>query len=285
MGAVLRFAEEHSRDPLRWSPVVVEVCVRELAFDVTVSESAGDEIPRVLPVIVRFAHRTRGISPERTAETLAAIDEWIPVFEASRATGITAALRKSNELYAAAMSGDLGPLIRHRLIEALGSEEAVATLDDAPHPDEELDLSAVPEDLHERITAISGHLDRLCSIGLPAMDMEFRTVCRRFLVGTAARGPQVLRRPSKDANTASTIAWFLAKENGLIGGPPRVRAQQLVEVIGAPSSLSRAGSLRAAYTGDPHRGSRAGAFGPALGPALLVSRRRRELMEQRERYW
>ncbi|MGA8046447.1 MAG: hypothetical protein WCA30_09290 [Dermatophilaceae bacterium] len=282
VGELLEFAEEHSHDPLRWSAVVVEVCVRELAFDVTVSDSAVDEIPRVLPRIVRFAHRTRGISPERTAETLAAIDEWVPVLEVSRATGITAALRQSNDLYAAAMSGDLGPLMRHRLVETLGSDEAVAALDDSPHPDEELDLAAVPDDLHERVRAISGHLDRLCAAGLPNLDLEFRTVGRRFLVGIASRAPEVLRRRSKDVNTASTIAWFLARENNLIGGPPkRVRAQTISEVIGAPSNSDRARTLSMAYTGARHRYL----DNPALGAPLLVSRYRRELMEQRERYW
>lgn len=282
VGEILEFGEEHSQDPLRWSPVVVEVCVRELAFDVTVSDQAVDEIPRVLPRIVRFAHRTRGISPERTAETLAAIDEWLPVLEISRATGITAALRQSNELYAAAMSGDLGPLMRHRLLERLGSEEAVDALDDVPHPDEELDLGSVPEDLRERVGGISGHLDGLCAAGLPNLDVEFRTVCRRFLVGIAVREPDVLRRRSKDVNTASTIAWYLARENNLIGGPPdRVRAQTIAGTIGAPSNSDRALTLRAAYTGDPNRYRET----TALGAPLLVSRYRRELMEDRERYW
>ncbi|KAB7745707.1 hypothetical protein GA707_07340 [Nostocoides sp. F2B08] len=282
VGELLEFAEEHWRDPLRWSPVAVEVCVRELAFDVTVSDGAVEEFPRVLPRIVRFAHRTRGISPGRTAETLAAVEEWLPVLQASRATGITAALRQSNELYDAAMAGDLGPLMRHRLVGTLGSDEAVVALDDVPHPDEELDLSPVPEDLHERVSAISAHLDRLCAAGLANLDVEFRTVCRRFLVGIAARAPEVLRRRAKDINTASAIAWLLARENNLIGGPPqRVRAQTIAEVIGAPSNSDRAQSLRSAFTGarnkylDSH----------ALGAPILVSRYRRELMEQREQYW
>ena len=282
VGELLEFAEEHSRDPLRWSPVVVEVCVRELAFDATVSDGAVDEIPSVLPRIVRFAHRTRGISPERTAQTLAAIEEWLPVLEVSRATGITAALRESNDLYAAAMSGDPAPLMRHRLVQTLGSDAAVAALDDSPHPDEELDLAVVPEDLHDRVTAISDHLDRLCDADLPNLDVEFRTVCRRFLVGVASRAPDVLRRRSKDVNTASTIAWFLAGENNLIGEPPqRVRAQTIVAVVGAPSSPDRARTLSLAYTGAP------GGYpaSPALGAPLLVSRYRRELVEQRERYW
>ena len=282
VGAILDFAEEHSRDPLRWSPVVVEVCLRELAFDPAVSDSGAEQIPRVLPLVIRFSHRTRGIPPERTHETLAAVEEWGPVLESGRAMGITAALRESDELYAAALAGDLGPLMRHSLLEMLGSEEAVVTLDDTPHPDEVLDLSAVPEDLHERVTAISGHLDRLCAAGLPNMGTEFRTVCRRFLTGAAARGPEVLRRRAKDVNTASTIAWFLAKENNLIGAPPdRVRAQTLVEVIGAPSSQDRAWSLRDAYTEDQGTYARPA----ALGADLLVSRRRRVLIVQRETHW
>lgn len=276
------FAADHCRDPLRWSPVVVEVCLRELTFDPTVSDSAAEQIPRALPSVIRFAHRTRGIPPERTTETLAAVVEWAPVLEAGRAMGITAAIRESEELYAAALAGDLGPLMRHRLLEVLGSEDAVVALDDTPHPDEELDLSNVPADLHERVTAISGHLDRLCAGGLPPVDTEFRTVCRRFLTGVAARGPEVLRRRAKDVNTASTIAWFLAKENNLIGPPPdRLRAYTLVEVIGAPSSQDRAWALRDAYTQDEGSYLRPA----ALGPGLLVSRRRRELMLERDRYW
>lgn len=281
VGEILEFAENHSGDALRWSPVVVELCLRRLPLDVTVSEGALDAVPVALPAVVRFALRERRVSTQRQDETIASIDRWMDVLLQLRATGVTSALRHSNELYAAAVAGDLTPLMRHTLIEALGSAEAVEALDDAPLPDEELDLSVVPEDLREQVAGISAHLDRLCAAGLPRLDTEFRTACRLFLVGVAKRDPAVLRRRAKEVNTASAIAWLLMKENDLIGGPPTgVYAKTVAEVLGAPSGSDRAGTLHAAYTGqDKYDDLR------PLGAALLVSSCRRELVRQREAYW
>ena len=281
VGELFEFAEEHSGDPLRWSSVVIEVCVRSLAFDVTVSESALDAVPVALPAVVRFAHRERGISPESTAATLESIPGWLAVLAEVRKTGLASTLRSSNSLYAAAQGHDLRAYMRQRLLEILGSEAAVAALDDAPIPDEELDLSRVPADLHERVRAVSDHVDRLCEEGLPGLDAEFRSVCRRFLLGVAERNPEVLRRRSKDLNTASAIAWLLARENDLLGMPPRaVTAKRLGEFFGVPAGSDRAYTLRAAYTND----DRYAAFTP-LGTELLVSGFRRWLVEKRDTYW
>lgn len=77
--ALFAFASDHSRDPLRWSPVVVEIALTQaLPFDDGLSEAALDAVSQVLPGLVRFAHDHLPVSPTATRETLEAIPRWFP---------------------------------------------------------------------------------------------------------------------------------------------------------------------------------------------------------------
>lgn len=62
-------------DPLRWSPVVVEILLtdwipRKIVADVTFLDKAPD----LVRAFIRFSHQERGIRSELTRETLAAVD-------------------------------------------------------------------------------------------------------------------------------------------------------------------------------------------------------------------
>lgn len=283
--ALLVFALDHSGDPLRWSGVSVEVClVSELPLDPGITEGALDEVPSVLPALIRFAHRELGISPGGTTETLEAVDRGLPDFQRMRDVGITSALRESYAVLEAAMVGDYGPRNRARLIRTLGSEAAVKALDDEPLPDEPLDLTGIEGEARVRVRAVSAQLDRLVDERpFEALDAEFRTACRRFLTGVARKDPIVMTRRSKDANTAGAIAWLMARTNARIGEPPtRVRAGELWSFFQVSSpSTARAETLRRAYTGG----------GPQLAseqigdPDLLVAGYRRDLVDLREQCW
>lgn len=69
-------------DPLRWSPVAVEIVLtdwfpRKIVAPVTYLAKAPD----VLRAIIRFAHDERGIRSSLTTETLDAVDRWEPEYQ------------------------------------------------------------------------------------------------------------------------------------------------------------------------------------------------------------
>lgn len=71
-------------DPLRWSPIAVELCLLDwFPRKVTLDDDELAAVPDVLRRFVRYAGRQRGLSRERIAETLAALDEFEPQFLAA----------------------------------------------------------------------------------------------------------------------------------------------------------------------------------------------------------
>lgn len=282
---LLRYAAETFGDPLWWSITTVDRGLgQDLAFDPDISQGTADVIPDVVPPFIRWAHRTRGIEEATTSRTLAAVTALLPIYETYTSSEITSRLRETDRLMRAVREGDYSAVFRDVLVQDLGSVDAVKEMDAAPLPDEELDLTVVPPDLIERVVAIDGHLDRvIATLPAAAFGMEFRTACRRFLAGVADREPDVLRRRAKDLNTAAAIALAVARSNDLVGqGRRAMTAQALMGHFGVSSSpSSRAVALVEAFTGR-----RASARGTYLGsPDVLVSSRRMQLMEARDRWW
>lgn len=68
-------------DPLRWSPVRVELCMMDwFPRKVALDRADAASVPTALRGWVRFAARQKEISTEGLAETLAAVDEFGPQF-------------------------------------------------------------------------------------------------------------------------------------------------------------------------------------------------------------
>lgn len=272
-GWLTHFAQHEGGDPLRWSAVNVEIAlVQALPFEPELTDAQLDLVPSVLPALVRYAHRETRISPPSQAETHDSIARWLPEFEQTRQ--ITAPMRAEFAARAAILGS---PLDWHQymLRRAAGTD----TVDLEPLPDEPLLLDGVPEDLHPVVTEISGHLDRLVDeAGFAALGIEFRTACRRFLVGAAAGDPAVLRRRAKPLNTAATIAWMVGRGNELVGySPAPVGSGDLQAWFGVSGlSSDRGHALLDAF----HGGHAPKDLVPtvALGDArLLVGECRREL--------
>jgi hypothetical protein len=81
-------------------------------------------VKHVLPDYIRYAHRRLDVSTEGTAETLAAVDEWMLAFEvlwdaSPRRWGAAAA-----SMIEAFEQGEDGPLVLHSLAEEVGGEGA-----------------------------------------------------------------------------------------------------------------------------------------------------------------
>jgi hypothetical protein len=84
---LIDFRLEHGEgDPLRWSPIVVEIALLDwLPRKAVIGEEEVDVLPDVLRAFVRFAGAEKGLADADVAETLASIDQFEPEFLESMA--------------------------------------------------------------------------------------------------------------------------------------------------------------------------------------------------------
>jgi hypothetical protein len=82
---LIEFRENHGEgDPLRWSPIVVEICLLDWMPRKALLEAGEVEaLPTALRAFVRFAAGDKRLAAEHVAETLAAIDAFEPQFRAA----------------------------------------------------------------------------------------------------------------------------------------------------------------------------------------------------------
>lgn len=260
--ALLWFACDYGAgDPLRWSPVAVELLLADWLPRKVVADTAFlARAPALLRGLVRFSHAERGIRAGLTEETLAAVDRWEPTFlEAIRAprTEASAALREAmgaaDESCADGWLGGLGGVFgdlfgdaqltgfRQRwlsiLRDAVGGDEALWHLDAEPLPDEAFDWPAVPDDVGEPVGEALVLVDGCCE---ELLDAEWRTACRRLLADVAAGDPAIFRRGSRADTAAAAVVWTVGKANDLFsartGG---LTAKEALAWFGVSASVSQ----------------------------------------------
>ncbi len=263
-------------DPLRWSPVAVEMLLTDWIPRKIVADFAHlGKAPGVLRGLIRFSHAERGIRPGLTKETLAAVDEWEPEY---RAAIRTPRLHGPEALLAAVGVLDpeeyLDSVVRDELRRAVGGARALEELDDAPLPDEPFAEESVPADVRERVTEIRELVDRCCEA---LLDVEHRTAARRLLAAVAAGDPAVFRR-GRAGTAAAAIVWLVARANRTLS-PSGLQAKQLLAWLGVGPVYQRSAPMLAAIGIDPHDRVEL-----ALeSPAYLTAARRRQLIAERER--
>ncbi len=287
-------------DPLRWSPVAVEIILVDWIPRKLVADAAYlSKAPDLLRAFVRFCHAERGIRAELTRDTLAAIDLYEPDYQRTirspRPQGpmaLLAAMGAIDPDGSVATMDDVDPdapfdygdhraFMRELLREAAGSDDALRALDDRPLPDEDFDWAGIPDDVHDKVAEVLELTDACCD---DLLDVEYRTVCRRLLARVAAGDPAVFRRRASSATAAAAICWIVGKDNDLFspaGG--RMLVKDLMAHFGlAQGGVSqRAETLMKAAGFDPS----ARRWDLRLGdPDLLVSRRRRRMIELRDEY-
>jgi hypothetical protein len=283
-------------DPLRWSPVSVEILLTDFLHRKAILPDATMRLgPEVLRGFVRFAHAERGIRHQLTVDTLAALDRDAETYlqlidDGSPGQGGNASIMQ--QLLAQGLPEEalgftfdehgmpslLDTGIRPSLIHDVGGEEALASLTTEPLPDEPLNLSRLPEDVRERVARIAERLDACCD---ELFDVEHRTACRRILADVAAGDPVIFRRRSRDDTTAAAIAWLIGKANDSIASPHSdLTAKALLAWFGVTGSVSqrtnpmlRAIDAPASGGGTVHLGS----------PRYLVSTKREQIADLRER--
>lgn len=252
-------------DPLRWSPVSVEIFLTDFlarkAMFPTATLAGG---PAALEGFVRFAHNERGIPPSLTADTLESIVEFSPAFldqldddrEDFRqliTDVIRTELTDDGIVFTGGVAGQPetgAATMRALLIEQVGDGDTLDSLDIDPLPDEPLDLTQVPDDVHERIVDVSALIDACCH---ELLDIEHRTACRRLLADVAAADPQIFRR-GRDETAAAAIAWLVAKANhSLSAHHGGLTAKRLVGWFGVGGSVSQRAETMLRALGLPPR--------------------------------
>ena len=277
-------------DPLRWSPVAVEILLTDwIPRKIVGRPEYLGKAPTLLRAFIRFCHAERKIRPVLTDETLAAVDAYEPeyqrVIRSPRPQGPMALLA------ATGVFGDQRPweaepagaaqYVLDALAEEVGGEDALDSLDDTPLPEEKFCWDEVPADVRERVGEVLTACDHCCDDLLGA---EYRTACRRLLARAAPGLSGMLHKTTKPEMIAAAVCWAIGKGNQRLGqGAGELRVKDLMSYFSLGQS---------SVSGRGHQIMQAAGIKPAsaypavrLGSAdLLVSGRRKRIIELRDRH-
>jgi hypothetical protein len=277
-------------DPLRWSPVAVEILLADwIPRKIAASPEYLSAAPALLRAFIRFCHAERKIRPALTDETLAAVGEQEPeyqrVIRSPRPQGPMALLAAMGMLggqqpWEDGLSG-AGQYLLDGLAEEVGGQDALDSLDGTPLPDEEFGWDEVPADVRERVGEVLAACDRCCDDLLGA---EYRTACRRLLARAAPGLSGMLRKTAKPEVTAAAVCWVIGKGNQRLG---QLIGELRVKDLMSYFSLSQSSVSERGYQIMHAAGIKPASTYPAVrlrSPSLLVSARRRRIIELRDRH-
>jgi Domain of unknown function (DUF6398) len=277
-------------DPLRWSPVAVEILLADwIPRKIAASPEYLSAAPALLRAFIRFCHAERKIRPVLTDETLGAVDAYEPeyqrVIRSPRPQGPMALLAAMGMLGGQQPWEDepsgAGQYLLDALAEEVGGQDALDSLDGTPLPDEEFGWDQVPADVRERVGEVLAACDRCCDDLLGA---EYRTACRRLLARAAPGLSGMLRKTAKPEAIAAAVCWVIGKGNQRLGqGTGELRVKDLMSYF----SLSQSSVSERGYQIMHAGGIKPASTYPAVrlgSPSLLVSARRRRIIELRDRH-
>ena len=270
-------------DPSRWSPVTVEMLLADWFPRKVLAEPAYlARLPQLLRAYVRYCHDRNGIRSELTEETLAAVDQYEPEYlqliHSDRQRSMAGLAEAIVESESVKHQSDQEIHLEY-IADEVGGVERLTALDAEPLPDEEFDWAGIPEEIHSAVSVILHECDA-CAVAI--LDVEHRTAMRRFLARAARNDPTLFRRKGSPVRGAAAVAWVICTTNRTIGSyRSSMTGKELLAQFGITGSVSdRAQSLIRAAAIDlnlTYGSLRVG------DPGLLVSRRRRELVEDRGR--
>ena len=292
LGSLFRFATDYgSGDPMRWSPVVVEIVLEDWVPRTLLTDSDQlARIPDLLRAYIPYCHRRRGVRAGLTAETVAAVDRYEDGYQKAirepRDPGLLAVLDRVSTLGrpgAHSFEDDLETSFEeymlHSLTRAVGGMVELDRLDTRPLDDEAFGWEWIPADVRERVTEVLALCDGFCA---DQMDGEFRTACRRLLADVAASDPAIFRRKGAANRAGAAICWLVGKANGILGYRSTKQSKDILEWFGANGPVSaRAEVMLRAIGVDPS--SQYGIVD--LGsPRYLTAERRARIIARRDHY-
>ncbi len=286
LDSVLWFGTDYGPgDPLRWSPVNVEMLLLDWFPRKIVAEPAYlAQLPPLLRAFIRYAHHERGIRPALTEETLAAVDQREPEYQRTiRSARLQGADALLSDLLQRDLDGEdmgLAEIMLEDLDRRVGGRLQLMALDDQPLTDEDFEWAGVAEDIRPVVQEMLDACDRVAD---ELLDVEHRTAMRRFLGRAAVGDPAAFRRKAAPLKGAAAVAWVICRANDTAGTRSSgLTVQELLAAFGVKGSVSqRAEPLLRANGIDPHQ-----LFGEMdLGaPDLLTGGCRAAIIEQRDRY-
>lgn len=257
LAVLMSFGTEQSLgDPMRWSPVAVEILLADWVPRTVVADVVFlAQLPDLLRAFIRFCHHERGVRAGLTEETLAAVDEYEAAYQqlirsdrAQDPAGVLEAMGVISDV-------DLAEIMLEDLAHAVGGEAALNELEAEPLPDEPFGWETVPADVHGRVGEVLELVDRCCA---ELLDTEYRTACRRLLCDIATGDPAVFRRRGKATTAAAALCWLVGKANPLFdreaGTGPHLAVKHLTAHFGVStgSVSQRSEALLRAVGADPH---------------------------------
>ena len=266
-------------DPLLLSPTKIEI----LLLDWVPRKIVGDpaylaKLPDLLAAFIPYGHRLRGIPASLTLETLEALDsmqaDYLAAIRSPRLQGPLALLAQAGLLG----SMDTEDFYLSALAGAVGGVEPLDLLDADPLPDEPLDLTGIPDDVHQRVERIGDLCDDCCAALFDRAGVEHRTAVRRLLHDVALGDPEIFRRRSKDETAAAALCWLVGGANSVMarGGVTTKALMAHFGLTGSPSQRAEPMRRAAHLPGS--------AYEPQLGsPRYLSSQTRQSLVERRDR--
>jgi hypothetical protein len=273
-------------DPLRWSPVAVEILLadwipRKLAADAALLTRA----PALLRGFIGYCHGERGIRPSLTRETLAAVDRYEPEYQRA----IRSPRPQGPEALLAAMGlltepDDVFPIEKFRLdhlADEVGGYDVLDSLDDAPLPEEEFAWGSVPQDARDQVQKVLDGCDR-CADDL--LGPEYRTACRRLLARAARGIPGTPLASAKPEQVAAAVCWVIGRGNHRFGTRPgELKVKDLTGYFGIAGSTASQRGYQVIQAAGLQLADDTTVIRPA-SPDLLVSERRRQIISQRDQY-
>ncbi|MEO5837822.1 MAG: hypothetical protein ABIQ73_29255 [Acidimicrobiales bacterium] len=298
-------------DPLRWSPVSVEIVLTDWyprkVFNAPLAELRL--LPRVLAGFVRFSHARRDIPAELTDDTLTAIEHWTDEFvraishpgrspfdNAARLARMAAGFDSGafldefdgDEFDGDEFDGDEDPddtfirgavdELEARVIEFLGGRAAYDALDDVPLGDVAFDWSQIPPGLADAVGETLSLLDRWA---IDLFDVEVRTIARSVLAGVIAADPSVFKRsPRADALAAAILGFLLMRLTGRLSAKDR---RQFPWKVFTQRDLATAVGVSASTVGSRSKTvSNVVARADIVWPSILHSTQRRDALRTKQ---
>src|SRR5262249_3406178 len=213
-------------DPLRWSPVAVEILLADWIPRKIVAEvSYLSKAPGLLRAFAGFCAAGANTRRALTQGTRAAVAEHEPhyqrVIRSPRPQGPMALLATLGVL-----GGDQpwedGPFDVHRhfldqLAEEVGGQVELDSLGDTPLPEEGFARDRVPAGVRSRVADVLAACDR-CSEDL--LGAEYKTTCRRLLARAVPGLSSMLNSTRKPEVIAAAVCWVIGRGNQRIGQEP-----------------------------------------------------------------
>ncbi|MET1082166.1 MAG: DUF6398 domain-containing protein [Burkholderiales bacterium] len=281
-----------SGDPLRWSPVKVEILLEDwIPRKIVAPGEFLAKAPDLLRAFIRFAHAEVGLRSDLTDETLSSIDDWEPQYQRTirsprpqgPATLIAALGIDTEDMADMPFGREESENFDHSMLDWLaldvGDPIQLDQLDDDPLPDEPFRWDGISDDVAARVHEVLVFVDGCCE---EMLGLEYRTACRRVLARVAFRGPDVFRRKSRAETAAAALVWIVGKANDLFEqrtGGMQVRDLMSHFGLGQGSVAQRAATML-----------RAGGFSDDTyivrleSPEYLVAARRRRIIKMRDKY-